>query len=233
MPELKPRHASAALARIPKHNHKHQSNMPDKTFAFLQDGQEPWIGVITCADSRVPLESIIGDASNLGKAFKCACAGNTAKGAIGSLEFAVHHLGVKLLAVQGHTECGAVGAALSDYSGLSETLRGEIHHIKGMIDETPEDERLNNLDGVTAGVLTNIRAQVKALSAHFATEIERDGVAVVGLLYDLHNKFGGGFGKEYLYCIGDEIQTDQLLNHPLLSETPQEEQLSFILPLDL
>lgn len=225
------RDAAAALARIPRHNKLHQQQMDVTSFEDVQDGQEPWIAVVTCSDSRVPLESIIGASDRLGKAFKCACAGNSVRHSIGSLEFAVHNLGVKLIAVQGHTECGAVLASLSDTSKLPAHLKADITHIQGCIHSAPEDTRLSQLDTATQATLANIRAQVKELSTHFEKNITEDGVLVAGLLYDLHNIFGRGYGKEYLYCIGDTLQTEALFTHPALAEIDAETRTSFLLPL--
>lgn len=77
--------------------------------------QEPFAAVLSCADARVPVEMIFGQAAN--DIFVVRVAGNVpGSECLGSLDFAVTHLGtVRALAVLGHTGCGAVGAAADVY----------------------------------------------------------------------------------------------------------------------
>lgn len=75
-------------------------------------GQSPSVGVLSCADSRVPLELIFDQ--GVGDLFVVRNAGNFADdGGIGTLEFGVKGLGVHTIMVLGHTKCGAVNAAVT------------------------------------------------------------------------------------------------------------------------
>lgn len=77
----------------------------------LVQGQQPFATVITCADSRVPVELLFDQ--GLGDLFVIRVAGNIADDAVlGSVEYASLHLGVNLIAVMGHRSCGAVAAAV-------------------------------------------------------------------------------------------------------------------------
>ncbi len=79
----------------------------------LAGGQQPAAAIVACADSRCPPEHLFG--SGLGDIFVVRCAGNVIDtAAVASLEYAVAHLGVRLIAVVGHDSCGAVKAALAD-----------------------------------------------------------------------------------------------------------------------
>ena len=75
-------------------------------------GQDPYAIVLSCADSRVVPESIFD--ANAGELFVLRVAGNIANtSTIASIEYAVAHLGTKLIIVLGHESCGAVTAALA------------------------------------------------------------------------------------------------------------------------
>lgn len=77
--------------------------------------QEPFAAVLGCSDARVPAELVFGQAAN--DLFVVRVAGNV-PGAecLGSLDFAVENLpSVQLIAVVGHTGCGAVSAAVDAY----------------------------------------------------------------------------------------------------------------------
>src|SRR5262245_39541798 len=79
--------------------------------AELADGQQPFAAVLGCSDSRVPVEVLFGQGP--GQLFVVRVAGNVvAPTQLGSLEFAVRKLDVRLLMVLGHSGCGAVDATL-------------------------------------------------------------------------------------------------------------------------
>jgi carbonic anhydrase len=78
--------------------------------ADTEEQQEPFAGILSCADSRVPAE-IVFDQS-IGHLFVVRVAGNIATSdTIASLEYAAAVLGIKTILVLGHTNCGAVKAA--------------------------------------------------------------------------------------------------------------------------
>lgn len=105
--------------------------------ADLARGQRPYAVILGCSDSRVPVE-IVFDAG-FGELFVVRVAGNVANtSTIASVEFAVLQLGVTLIVVLGHEECGAVGAALAgDAAGGN--LRSLLKHIVPALDPPATD----------------------------------------------------------------------------------------------
>ena len=76
-------------------------------------GQKPFAAVLSCSDSRVPIESIFDQ--ELGRVFVARVAGNIATPEMfASLEYSVAVLGTKLIMVIGHSSCGAVKAAMTN-----------------------------------------------------------------------------------------------------------------------
>ena len=89
-------------------------------------GQHPYAVVLTCSDSRVPPEHIFS--AGLGELFVVRTAGNVV-GAfeLGTIEYGVEHLHAPLILVMGHTQCGAVAAALEGHAeGYIECVVKEI-----------------------------------------------------------------------------------------------------------
>jgi len=75
------------------------------------DKQEPFAGILSCADSRVPVELVFDQ--TIGQIFVTRVAGNIVTPEItASLEYGVAVLGLKVLLVLGHSSCGAVKAAM-------------------------------------------------------------------------------------------------------------------------
>ena len=83
--------------------------------AALPPEHVPFAAVVGCSDARVPLELVLGQQAN--DVFVVRVAGNVlGRECLGSLEYAVDHLeGLRLLVVLGHTNCGAVRAAVDAY----------------------------------------------------------------------------------------------------------------------
>jgi len=96
--------------------------------AHSEEHQEPFAAVLSCADSRVPVELVFDQ--SIGHLFVVRVAGNVATpDTIASLEYGAAVLGVKAILALGHTNCGAVKATLAGKAvpGQISTLYQYIH----------------------------------------------------------------------------------------------------------
>jgi carbonic anhydrase len=94
----------------------------------LAKTQNPHVAVLSCADSRVPPELVFDE--GLGDLFVVRSAGENADPqAVGSLEYAVEHLGTVVIVVMGHQSCGAVKAACSGEKAGSPNLEAVVTPI--------------------------------------------------------------------------------------------------------
>ena len=119
-----------------------------------KDSQKPFAVIVTCSDSRVSPEIYFDQ--KIGDIFVIRNAGNIADiTALGSLEFAVEHLGAPLVVVVGHSACGAVKGAISE-GEFSGNLDSIIRHIRGVIDGQGKM-------GLEQAINENVRASVKAI----------------------------------------------------------------------
>lgn len=85
-----------------------------KVRTALAAGQKPYAIVLTCSDSRLPAEILFD--KGLGEIFTVRVAGNVvAPHELGSIDYAVEHLGANLIVVLGHEKCGAVKATYDTY----------------------------------------------------------------------------------------------------------------------
>lgn len=81
-----------------------------------RNGQKPYAVIIACSDSRVIPEAIFS--AGIGDLFVIRAAGNVIDShQLGSVEYAVKHLGTPLIVVLGHDHCGAVDSALHHQNG--------------------------------------------------------------------------------------------------------------------
>jgi carbonic anhydrase len=140
--------------------------------------QEPFAAVLACADSRVPVE-ILFDQS-IGHVFVSRVAGNIVTPEImASLEYSVAVLGVKALLVIGHTNCGAISAAVAakEVPGqISVLYQHLIPGIRGAKGDVPLAVKMN----------AAYQAQVlRESSTVIAKAIKNDGLKVASGSYDL------------------------------------------------
>ena len=94
-------------------------------------GQYPYVAMVSCMDSRAPMEIVLDQ--GLGDMFGIRVAGNVIDTDIlGSLEYAVKVVGVRLIAVVGHTDCGAVKGAIdgAEFGSLTALLKNIMPAVK-------------------------------------------------------------------------------------------------------
>lgn len=191
--------ALEALARLREGNGRFTSDDALPTMltsqarrSQLADGQEPFAIVFGCSDSRVPVEIVFDQ--GLGDLFVIRVAGNVvAPSQVGSVEFAAHQFGTRLVVVLGHSRCGAVTATLEELerpeSNRSPNLRSIVDRIRPAIEDLRETELRNDRDALVAqAVRANIRASTNQLrhgSKILEELIENDGLLVVGAEYSL------------------------------------------------
>ena len=157
----------------------------------LADSQQPFAIVLGCSDSRVPAEVIFDQ--GLGDLFVIRVAGNiVAPSQVGSVEFAAERFGARLVVVLGHTDCGAVGAALeqagnpaagsSNIQFIVDRIRPSVETILSV---APAGDREHLLD---QAVRANVRASADHLrhgSSLLERLIQKDNLVVVGAEYSL------------------------------------------------
>jgi carbonic anhydrase len=111
-------------------NHSRHPHSNMRWVKKVAPGQHPHAAILGCADSRVPPEILFDQ--GVGDLFSVRVAGNVAnEDELASMEYAVEHLGVPLLVVLGHTNCGAVSAVCEGTE-----LPPELDHLVAHITDT-------------------------------------------------------------------------------------------------
>ncbi|CAE8595828.1 unnamed protein product [Polarella glacialis] len=151
--------------------------------------QFPVTAVLGCSDSRVPTEVIFDQ--GLGDMFVVRVAGNClATSTTASLQYAVHHLQVKVLMVMGHEGCGAIKAAGLPLEQIEKEPE-ELAQALKMMKEGLNEHRLKHIHDSRAydreAVITNVRRQVEGLCQDEAImqKVEAKELIVVGCFYEI------------------------------------------------
>jgi carbonic anhydrase len=170
----------------------HRRIYPHQNSARLQEivkGQNPFVTVITCSDSRVPPEHLFD--LGLGDVFVIRVAGNVCDvDEVGSIEYGVDHLGTPLMVVLGHTDCGAVTAVVTD-AEVHGSIPQLVDNIKPAVQLAKRNlPHLHGNDLVPEAVKCNVWQAIDDLfkqSPAVRDRVRHGRVEVVGAIYDLQD----------------------------------------------
>ena len=176
--------------RFMKGDLAHPRRKPED-FVPLAEGQAPLTAIVCCADSRVAPELIFDQ--GVGDLFVVRVAGNVITGAgdsvKGSIEYAVAELDVRLIMVLGHSQCGAVKAAIkhiSDNDALPGSINGLVDLIRPAVAAVKNKQGNLLENAIKANVERGIE-RLKRLEPILAGSVKKGTLKVVGALYDLHS----------------------------------------------
>ncbi len=151
-------------------------------------GQFPLAIVLSCIDSRVPVEYIFDE--GIGDLFIAQVAGNIVnEDILGSMEYACKVAGSKLILVLGHDHCGAVKAAIDDVKmGNITSLLSKIRPAVEMAAGFQGEKNANNPDYVQKVVDHNVNNTIKEIrqKSPILKEMEdADEIRIIGAIYRL------------------------------------------------
>ena len=152
-------------------------------------GQFPKAVVLSCIDSRVPVEQVFDQ--TIGDIFVARVAGNFENvDILGSLEYSCAVAGSKLIFVLGHESCGAVKAACDgvELGNITAMLDNIIPAVKEASLDFDDDVNSSNKDFVAKTVEHNVRLTIERIreKSKILSEMEVDGdIEIVGGVYSL------------------------------------------------
>lgn len=174
-----PLSAPDALARLQEGNARYVADLLERPHAdstrrlHLTGGQNPFAVVLGCSDSRVVPELIFD--AGLGDLFVIRVAGNILDTAVlGSIEYAIGHLGTKLVLVLGHQACGAVGAAVAGdptddhIDELIEAIAPAVEIARGR----EGDLLANAIEANAVWVAQTLRTSEPVMARHVAEDVQ-------------------------------------------------------------
>lgn len=152
--------------------------------AEVSKGQNPFAVIVGCSDSRIPPEILFDQ--GIGDLFVIRVAGNIADEiALGSIEYAVEHLGTQLVMVLGHGKCGAVNATVQggeihgNIAGIIKTIAPAVEKVRGKPGDLADNAIRANVGLVVDTIMTS-----KPILAKLAGEGK---IKVVGAYYNIES----------------------------------------------
>jgi len=189
-----------------------EEGFPLDDFRKVHYQQHPFATLLTCCDSRVP-PAMLGNTFN--RIFCVENIGNQVKNGEGSVLYGLLHLHTPLMIVAGHSECGAIKAATSDFSAEPAALVRELTTVKGSLEQACSGIKVDlSAASLTQAQLSelNVDAQVEILLANsdIAPLVEKKALQIIGVLVDLHNVYGEGYGKVYTVNVNGEKDVEAI-----------------------
>lgn len=193
--------ADEALKRLLEGNKRYVSghakgpNRSSARRAELAKAQHPIAVVVSCSDSRVPPELLFDQ--GFGDVFVVRTAGNIVDSIeLGSIEYAVDHLGTKLVLVLGHERCGAVTAALQGGEAPG-NIKSVVDAIKPAVDKgkTLYTGHGELLDSCIIANVKQVAEKIRKAAPILSEKVEDGMLKVVGAYYDLDS---GAVNMTYL-----------------------------------
>ena len=193
MPFTRPASIQAAVDRLLAGNRRFVEEHPTSPLQSalrieLAAGQTPFAVVLGCSDSRVPIETIFDQQP--GSLFVVRVAGNIVNDdGLASIEYSVDILNSMLVVVLGHSQCGAVTAAVQHVRDGT-TFHGHIQGLADAIAPAADATRSTDGDWLENAVAENVRrsaAELVRRSPLLAAAVENRSVGIVGAVYDLHS----------------------------------------------
>lgn len=188
----------SAITDLVEDNAIFAESKPSEHFQEFQDIQNPRVTMVLCSDSRVQTnnfsqtgaENDIFVARNIGNQFI------TTKG---SVEYGVGVLKTPVLIFVGHSHCGAVKAAMGDFSTVAPGIQKELNTLD--VKSAPDEKQ---------GVILNVHHQVSDALADFKEKVDSGTLAVIGAVYDFRNDYGHGNGQLIIVNLNGEKDPEKI-----------------------
>ncbi len=176
-----------ALARLKEGNARfvaHEVSAGKPTAARRREtseSQAPFAVIVGCSDSRTAPELVFDQ--NIGDLFVVRTAGNLVDDlGLGSIEYAVEHLGSRLIVVLGHQRCGAVKAAMA-----SPTAPGHVNALVRDIQPAVAAAKNENGDPLVNAIKANARLMAEKIGKEAELGEHKSEVRIVTGYYNLEN----------------------------------------------
>lgn len=161
--------------------------------------QNPRSTTLLCSDSRVQTDNFSQGAEN--DLFVVRNIGNQFSTNEGSVEYGVNVLKTPVLLIVGHSNCGAVKAAMEHNPSVPPAIQRELDFLQ--VKEASNEKE---------GVLLNVNNQVHKALASFKDRVNSGELAIIGAIYDFRNDYGFGKGRLIIVNLNGKKDPQEIHN---------------------
>jgi SulP family sulfate permease len=196
------------VAQIVLGNNYFTQTHPREYFESFSFEQKPYITLVTCSDSRVPLNSLLPDTSN--KVFSIQNIGNQILSTEGSVDYGIYHLKTPLLFFLGHSDCGAIKAYLN---GFEEEIYNIKHELDFLQPTIRDFSTIRDFEKLHSHVIEkNLDYQVNIACKKYKDLIKSGELTIMAGFYDFRGEYGKGMGDIVIVNINKHKDVEEMRN---------------------
>jgi len=199
--------AKDLINNIVQDNNQYSELENTKHYVPFMNSQTPRATMVYCSDSRVQTLNFTQTPEN--DLFTVRNIGNQLATAEGSVDYGVNILKTPVLIFVGHSDCGAIKAAVQDYGNLSDPVKKEL----GTLD-------VNKGGDVNKEIVNNVHNQVDRAMKLFEGRVKDGGLVILGAIYDFRNDFKHGMGKLVFVNVNGVKDCAQIEKDSILTDIP-------------
>jgi SulP family sulfate permease len=184
---------------------------PLEYFEKFRYKQKPYITLVTCADSRVPLNALMPDTSN--RVFVIQNIGNQILSTEGSVDYGIYHLKTPILFFLGHSDCGAIKAYLKGFEDETYNIKHELDFLRPMIKEKETDKGFGLLH--TSVIEQNLDYQVNIATKKYKDLVQAGKLIILAGYYDFKGEYGRGMGDIVIVNVNRIKDVEEMRNLPI------------------
>lgn len=194
-------------------NNYFKETHPKEYFEGFSYAQKPYMTLVTCSDSRVPLNALMPDTSN--KVFSIQNIGNQILSTEGSVDYGIYHLKTPLLFFLGHSDCGAIQAYLKGFDEETYGIKHELDFLQPIITEY---KTISDFEKLHAHVIEkNLDYQVNIAYKKYKDLVLSGKLTIMAGFYDFKGEYGKGMGDIVIVNVNKQKNIDELRKLPLFS----------------
>ncbi|MCF8381189.1 MAG: bifunctional SulP family inorganic anion transporter/carbonic anhydrase [Bacteroidales bacterium] len=197
---------------------------PNEYFESFSVEQKPYITLVTCSDSRVPLNALLPDTSN--KVFSIQNIGNQILSTEGSVDYGVYHLKTPLLLFLGHSDCGAIKSYLKGFDKENENIRHELDFLRPSIIDHGKITNFNYLHSHITE--KNLDYQVNIAYKKYKDLVVSGELTIMAGFYDFSGDYGKGKGDIVIVNVNKNKDIEQMRNMPVFEQLSRTQKILHI-----
>jgi len=194
-------------------NNYFKETHPREYFESFSYEQKPYITLVSCSDSRVPLNALMPDTSN--RVFSIHNIGNQVLSTEGSVDYGIYHLKTPLLFFLGHSDCGAIKAYLKGFDKETYGIKHELDFLQPIIKEYTAVKDFEKLQSHI--IEKNLDYQVNIACKKYKDLILSGALTVMAGFYDFKGEYGKGMGDIVIVNVNKHKDIDEMRNLPVFS----------------
>jgi carbonic anhydrase len=206
--------APEIITQIILGNNYFKQTHPKEYFESFNYEQKPYLTLVTCSDSRVPLNSLMPDTSN--KVFSIRNIGNQILATEGSVDYGIYHLKTPVLLFLGHSDCGAIKAYLKGFEEESYGIKHELDFLQPIITQYSTVKDFVKLHSHV--IEKNLDYQVNIACKKYKDLVASGALTVIAAFYDFRNEFGKGSGDIVIVNVNRQKDINELRKLPVFEQ---------------